>query len=60
MPSASTYLILRSDGRSDRIAGRLFDNYDEAYEVLENYYRDSCCSDESLIYRIVAAGEAEP
>lgn len=52
MPSSDTYQIHCSDGRADRIAGRTFPNYDEAYKVLEEYYKDSCCSDESLIYRI--------
>lgn len=52
MPSSGTYQILCSDGRVDRIAGRTFTNYDEAYKVLEEYYKDFCCSDESLIYRI--------
>jgi hypothetical protein len=28
--------------------------YDEAYDVLERYYGDLCCSDERVYYRIVA------
>ncbi|MFN9546776.1 MAG: hypothetical protein ACK6AD_06860 [Cyanobacteriota bacterium] len=56
MPSPSSYQIVRSDGQQDRIAGRLFSSYDEAYDLLEDYYRDACCSDGSLLYRIVAIG----
>ena len=39
------YLIIRNDGEKDGISGNIFDNYDEAYEILEKVYSDICCSD---------------
>lgn len=50
-----TYWIVRDDGGSDGIAGQCFDTYDDAYDVLERYYGDLCCSDDRVFYRIVAA-----
>ncbi|UPM50585.1 hypothetical protein MY494_01960 [Synechococcus sp. A10-1-5-1] len=38
---------------SDPIAGQDFESYDAAYDVLERYYADLCCSDERSYYRIV-------
>lgn len=55
MPSTAAYQILRSDGLQDRLAGQTFDHYDEAYDVLEKYDQDVCCSDERVVYQIVAA-----
>jgi hypothetical protein len=52
------YVILRDDGLSDAIAGRMFASYDEAYTVLERYYADFCCSDERESYRIEAEADA--
>lgn len=37
----------------DPIAGQDFESYDAAYDVLERYYADLCCSDERSYYRIV-------
>jgi hypothetical protein len=53
----SSYRICRDDGISDGIAGQVFDSYDAAYEVLERYYADVCCSDDREYYRIVVAVE---
>jgi hypothetical protein len=53
----SSYRICRDDGISDGIAGQVFDSYDAAYEVLERYYADVCCSDDREYYRIVVALE---
>ena len=53
----SNYQICRDDGISDGIAGQVFDSYDAAYEVLERYYADVCCSDDREYYRIVVAVE---
>ena len=50
----SRYVIVRDDGTSDGIAGLQFATYDEAYDQLERYYGDLCCSDELLFYRIIA------
>mgnify|MGYP006278855367 CR=1 FL=1 len=40
-------------GSRDPIAGQRFNSYDEAYDVLEQYYADLCCSDERIDYQIV-------
>lgn len=53
MATPTTYTIIRDDGLCDGIAGRRFASFDEAYIVLESYYADTCCSDESETYRIV-------
>ena len=39
------YCITRHDGRKDDITSYEFDNYDDAYELLEEIYGDICCSD---------------
>ena len=39
------YLITRQDGEQDDITSLSFDNYDDAYELLEEIYGDMCCSD---------------
>lgn len=55
------YWIRREDGGRDAIAGRCFHSYAEAYDVLERYYGDLCCSDERETYRIeVDRGETVP
>ena len=48
------YQIVRDDGVRDALAGRCFSSYDAAYDELERYYRDLCCSDDREYYRIVA------
>ena len=40
-----TYRITRLDGEEDDITSQSFDNYDDAYELLEEIYGDMCCSD---------------
>lgn len=52
------YVIVRGDGLSDAIAGRMFTSYDEAYTVLERYSADFCCSDERESYRIEEEADA--
>ena len=47
------YRIVRDDGISDSIAGRSFTSYNDAYDVLERYYDDLCCSDDREHYRII-------
>lgn len=47
------YQIVRDDGVRDALAGRCFSSYDAAYDELERYYRDLCCSDDREYYRIV-------
>ena len=39
------YLITRQDGEEDDISSQSFDNYDDAYKLLEEIYGDMCCSD---------------
>ena len=53
MADCTTYRIIRDDGLQDDIAGRSFASFDEAYVVVESYYADTCCSDDSETYRIV-------
>ena len=48
------YQIVRDDGVRDALAGRCFSSYDAAYDELERYYRDLCCSDDREYYSIVA------
>lgn len=49
------YRIVRDDGISDSITGRSFTSYNDAYDVLERYYGDLCCSDDREHYRIIEA-----
>jgi hypothetical protein len=54
MQSDTIYHIIRPDGLPDRITRQSFNSYAEAYDVLETYYQDICCSDERVVYHIVA------
>ena len=40
-----TYRITRQDREDDDIRSQAFDNYDDACDLLEEIYRDMCCSD---------------
>ncbi len=40
-----SYKIIRTDGLADDITTQLFDNYDDAYDILDSIYSDLCCSD---------------
>ncbi len=40
-----TYKIIRIDGKDDKLTAKIFDNYLDAYNLLEELYGDSCCSD---------------
>ena len=54
MQRASCHRIVRSDGTEDPLTRQVFDSYDAAYDELENYYRDFCCSDDDRVdYTIV-------
>ena len=49
-----SHRIIRSDGLEDNLTRTIFDSYDTAYEALDRYYRDFCCSDDDRIeYTIV-------
>ena len=39
------YLIKRHDGEKDDITHQVFEDFDDAYKVLEKIYSDLCCSD---------------
>ncbi len=39
------YTIIRHDGEADNVTGEVFNNYDDAYELLEKIYSGLCCSD---------------
>ena len=39
------HCITRNDGEEDEITAQEFENYDDAYEFLEEIYGDMCCSD---------------
>ncbi len=51
------YAIARDDGQEDKITSQSFDNYDDAYDILEELYGNICCSDadneESPYYEII-------
>ena len=52
-----SYVLVRSDGRSDTVTALTFGSYDAAYDELERYYRDFCCSDDEKIdYTITSSG----
>ena len=39
------YKIKRIDGKNDETTAQSFDNYSDAYDLLEELYGDLCCSD---------------
>ena len=39
------YRIKRHDGEEDKVTSHQFQNYDDAYDMLEDIYSDTCCSD---------------
>lgn len=60
-PRTSPHRIVRSDGGSDRLTSPLYDSYDAAYDALERYYGDFCCSDDDRIdYTITAQADPAP
>jgi len=40
-----TYKIIRIDGKDDKLTAESFDNYSDAYDLLEELYCDLCCAD---------------
>jgi len=50
--------IVRDDGVEDALTRRCFSSYDEAYDELERFYADLCCSDERIEYSIITAETA--
>ena len=47
------YRIIRDDFQEDSITKLKFTCYDDAYDELERFYCDLCCSDERVEYSIV-------
>ncbi len=39
------YKIIRIDGKDDDLTAQSFDNYSDAYYLLDELYGDLCCSD---------------
>ena len=39
------YKIIRIDGKNDNLTVQTFNNYSDAYDLLEELYGDLCCSD---------------
>ena len=52
-PDIPLYRIVRDDLQEDSITKLKFTRYDDAYDELERFYRDLCCSDERVEYSIV-------
>ncbi len=56
-----TYRITRHDGEEDDITSQEFDNYNDAYDLIEEVCGDMCCSDADYedrpYYEIVEAKE---
>ena len=51
--SVPLYRIVRDDLQEDSITQLRFTCYDDAYDELESFYGDLCCSDERVEYSIV-------
>ena len=47
--------VVRDDGLEDSLTRRVYSTYDEAYDELERFYADLCCSDERVEYSITVA-----
>ena len=47
------FVIQRDDGQSDRMTVQTFICYDAAYDMLERYYRDFCCSDDERVEYVI-------
>ena len=39
------YKIIRLDGKDDKLTSKSFEQYSDAYDLLEEHYGDLCCSD---------------
>ena len=39
------YKLIRIDGKDDELTAQSFNKYSDAYDLLEELYRDLCCSD---------------
>ena len=56
-----SHRIIRNDGEEDSLTRTIFESYDTAYDALDRYYRDFCCSDDDRIeYTIVSEIKTMP
>ena len=55
---ADGFRIVRDDGLEDSVTRMRFGSYDDAYDELERFYGDLCCSDERVEYSIVSQAGA--
>ena len=54
-----SHRIIHSDGLEDSLTSTIFESFDTAYDALEHYFRDLCCSDDDCIeYTIVTETKA--
>ena len=61
MNQSSRHRIVRSDKSEDDLTQQRFDSYDDAYDELERYYGDFCCSDDDRIeYTIICEPSSRP
>ncbi len=51
------YKLIRYDGKDDKFTSQFFNEYSDAYDLLEELYGDLCCSDSDygdiIYYHIV-------
>jgi hypothetical protein len=52
--------IIRSDGQKDSLTRQSFSSYDMAYEQLERYYGDLCCSDDDRVDYVIVEMNPPP
>ena len=52
--NVTLYRIVRDDLQEDAITKLQFSCYDSAYDELERFYGDLCCSDERIEYSIIS------
>ena len=55
---ADGFRIVRDDGVEDSVTRMRFGSYDDAYDELQRFYGDLCCSDERIEYAIQAVPDA--
>ena len=61
MQPASRHRIVRSEQSEDGLTRQRCDSYDAAYDELERYYGDFCCSDDDRVeYSIVCVPSDSP
>ncbi|QNI91276.1 hypothetical protein SynBOUM118_00911 [Synechococcus sp. BOUM118] len=56
----SVHRIIRSDEQQDGLTRQSFSSYDMAYEQLERYYGDLCCSDDDRIEYVIVELDSDP